>query len=180
MADTGAGYAATLASTVFTSDDPKASYLALPASDRAVFDRYTNAASVTIATTYTELNGQPLLTPAAYSGCYQKSAKGWVKNLVGVNLVEFGQATKVCVSSGKVKSVSILDVYYNILAIGWSQSSSPTKTTKNVGWEGRGLVQWHFALGAGGWVIQNETPCLQQRLNANGTSYAGSMSCSIS
>ncbi|MCG8914773.1 hypothetical protein L6E12_03050 [Actinokineospora sp. PR83] len=46
-------------------------------------------------------------------------------------------------------------------------------------WEGRGVAQYYFVLGVGGWDVQHPTTCLQGRVNANGVDKLASLSCNI-
>ncbi|MGO4957633.1 hypothetical protein ACTQ49_10250 [Luteococcus sp. Sow4_B9] len=119
--------------------------------------------------------------PQWYSGCWamQNSAAG--KSIVGITLVKYGQTTSVCVGSGRVTSVSVYNVWHEIIAPGWDLANGfPTKNTFNAGREGRGRAQWKFQLNVAGYPLQNPSPCLQLRLNANGYNYKSSTSCNLS
>lgn len=86
-----------------------------------------------------------------------------------------GQTTTVCVSGGQVSSVSMSNQWRAARLPGWVSTGS-TSQTRNVWWEGRGLMtdQWTWSAG-----FLNPTLCAQVRLNANMVNYLISDSCSL-
>ena len=120
-----------------------------------------------------------LSTPRAYSGCWAMRTKTGRKALLGNTLYTYWQTTQVCVSSGKVTSVSITEADGETSTPGWRIAHDPTKATKNVGWEGRATAKYYFVLGAGPWDVQHPTDCLQLRLNGNGHDSRSLTDCSL-
>lgn len=179
-AKTDTSAATAVVAKVFNSADPHAAYNALSASDKALF-----TAAETPGTLSHTGNGAgvgydagPAVTPN-FSGCWAMQDSFSQKALAGNTLYSGGQSTEVCVSGGSVYYVAVYNIWQSVSTPGWRYDHRDVSTF-NAGWEGRGLVQWEFILGAGGWDIQHSYPCLQGRLNANGYSYLWNLSCNLS
>jgi hypothetical protein len=114
-----------------------------------------------------------------FSGCWAMQDSVSAKSLVGITLYTAGQSTEVCVSGGSVYYVTVYNVWQQVSAVGWRYDHRNVSTF-NASWEGRGLVQWEFILGSYGVDIQHAYPCLQGRLNANGSSNLWNTSCNLS
>jgi hypothetical protein len=177
-------HAKAVAATVFASADPKAAYSALSAADRTAFDMLEQPTALHTATTATKidaklLTAQQAVSPA-YVGCWAMAADDYASDALGLTLYEYGQTTDVCVgSAGSVYQIDVYNVWNHIDMAGWRFDHSDPATS-NVGWEGRGLAKFLFILGSGGWDIQNDNPCLQLRLNADGHSSLVTESCNLS
>lgn len=147
--------------------------LVLSPSDRAAFDGATKPATIEMSSHEEnhDVNEPEAVTSkakvAAASGCRSWHYTGYAKATFGNMLYTFWQTTTVCASGGRVTSVAVSDLGGETRALGWRIAKSPTKATKNVSWEGRGLGQYYFVLGAGGWDVQHPSSCLQVRINAN-------------
>ena len=120
------------------------------------------------------------LPAARFAGCWAVKNQGEGRSAINVHLFSFGHTVTVCVNRGKVRSVSVGDVWSQIYAVGWRNSRNPSSKTNNVRWEGRGRTQFFYALGSAGVDIQHAEPCIQTRLNANGRAYWGGTTCSLS
>lgn len=116
---------------------------------------------------------------AAYTGCWGLHQKDEVTAPLGNTLYTYWQTTRVCARNGRVTSVSVTDAGGETKTPGWKIAHAPTKMKKNVGWEGRGVAQYYFVLGTGGYDIQNPTECIQQRLNGNGVDHLFTRDCSL-
>jgi hypothetical protein len=126
----------------------------------------------------------PAITPdaataAKFHGCWSVHATGGRKGFFGNTLYTFWQTTKVCANAGKVTSVAVLGAGGETSTPGWRIAHAPNTSKLNVGWEGRGLAQYHFVLGAGPWDIQHPSDCLQLRLNADGKHFRVMLSCDL-
>ena len=172
-----------IASRVFAAADPSREIAALSDADRAKFDGVTTPGELEVAETLLDEDGTALKVESVakpdYSGCYGWHQKYGRKALLGNTLYTYWQSTSVCVTSGKVTSVSVYDDGGETSTPGWRITHAPTTATKNVSWEGRGKAQYYFVFGAGGWDIQHPTDCIQQRLNGNGKDHASSGSCDL-
>lgn len=121
-----------------------------------------------------------VLPAARFSGCWAVKNQSEGRSALNVHLFSFGHTVTVCVRRGKVRSTRVSDVWSQIYAVGWRNTRNPSSKTKNVGWEGRGRTQFFYTLGSAGVDIQNFEPCIQTRLNANGSAYWGGTTCSLS
>jgi hypothetical protein len=173
-----------IARQVFTATDPKAAYERLSSREQAALRDATMVATVEHTEDVREIaTGKGQTAVAAHEGCWGRYGKWTAKSLVGVRLYSYWQTTFVCWSdlgSGpRVYSVWIEDIGTEILTFGWRQEFSPASATYNAFWEGRGRVQYYFALGSGGFDIQHATPCGRHRLNANGHDYISDTGCNL-
>ena len=167
---------------VLNAADPQAAYNQLSSEEKAEFDSLTKpAGDPTVNTTVT--GGAPAITPdvatAKFTGCWGMHATGGAKALAGNTLYTFWQDTGVCVKNGKVTSVSITNAHGETSTPGWRIAHAPTTSKLNAGWEGRGLAEYHFVLGAGPWDIQHPSDCLQLRLNADGKHHRVFYGCDL-
>jgi hypothetical protein len=169
---------AAIAKRVFGFANPKTAYAALSPQEKLAFDKYETPMSVTTTGVAPSLAAKSVLAAAAFKGCWARSSSQSVRNAIGATLYSYGQSTQVCVSGGKVTSVTVYNTWHSVSGFGWRWDGEST-TTYNVAWEGRGLAQGKFILGAGGWDIMHDYPCLQLRLNANGHDIGASMSCNL-
>jgi hypothetical protein len=170
-----------IAQRVLSSSNPEQAYAHLtPMQQKAFGDAMTP-----VAYEYTQKDVQPVpRTADSPSGCWGRFAKWTAVSSVGVRLYSFWQTTNVCWTdlgyARFITDVWITDIGQEILSYGWRVESNPTSATLNASWEGRGRVQWFFALGSGGWDIQHTTPCGRHRLNANGYDFISDNVCSLS
>lgn len=184
--------------SVFSSQNPQAAYRALGASERAAFDSVhkVDRTSTTVRAQGVGANEGTRLSPSRaaklgstrrgalvsprYSGCWAMQVSGSARAAAGNTLYTYGQSTQVCVRNNRVSGITVYNVWNETSTPGWRIDKRPTTSRFNAGWEGRGLAQYYFVLGAGGWDIQRPTTCLQLRLNANGYNYSHSRSCNLS
>jgi len=116
---------------------------------------------------------------AAFDGCWERKKTYEAKAAFGNTLYTAWQTTRVCARDGRVTSVAVTNAGGETSTPGWRIARAPTKSAKSVGWEGRGLAQYYFVLGAGVIDIQNPSDCIQQRLNANGRDHRSMSSCNL-
>lgn len=162
-----------IASRVFSSSDPQATYAALSADDLAAF------ASVEIPATSRFVPEEGPVATKAFSGCWYVTGQ-WDEDAIAGNTVfSYWQRTTVCVKKKKVTSITVTNYGSETSTPGWYRKSPETTAKYNASWEGRGLVRVYYALGVNGWDIQNLSPCGQLRLNADGSHYASSSSCNL-
>ncbi len=171
-------YGLSVAEKVAASADPAQAYHDLSASDLAAF----NSVEVPVSTALVSQSSTPVpksaAAAAAFSGCWALSDTWAGKAAAGNTLYTYWQATQVCVSGGRVTSVTVYNYDGETSTPLWSYKGA-TKATYNAGFEGRGYVKAHFQLGTYGIIVQDVYACGQLRLNANGHSYAVSSSCNL-
>ena len=171
-----------IASSVFNSPDPAASYAALSASEQNEFNEAESPAATTLLSQSTA--GLPAgTTPsaalaAAFTGTFSVSSQWGEQAIAGNTLYTWWQATEVTVSAGTVTKVRVYNYGYETDTPGWSKNTITT-SKYNAGWEGRGVVDAQFVLGVGGWDIQHTDNCGQIRVNADGNHYSTSTSCDL-
>lgn len=174
-----------VAERVFSSPDPKAAYTALPPAEREAFTAATAVAKVETEVVGTGLAGNEgkrvnsLKEALEADGCWYVSFRGAGKGLTGNTLYSYWQHTAICVSNGRVYHVWVDNVGGETSTPGWRIDKDPISWTANPGWEGRGVAQYYFVLGAGPWDIAHPTTCLQGRVNADGVHWLPSNSCNI-
>lgn len=184
-----------LAKQVHDADDPVKARSNLTVEEQKLLDSVTLPADLEVQSQ--RIDGAPTLsaptkgastlsaptqgasTLSAYSGCWRWYQKAERKALLGNTLYTYWQTTRVCARNGQVTSVAVENADGETSTPGWRIAHNPTTSTKNVGWEGRGLARYYFVLGAGGVDVQNPTDCIQQRLNGNGHDHRYLSSCSL-
>lgn len=157
--------------------------LALSESDKELLHREISGATSVLTLLPANELSDTAIALAAYTGCWSRAAEqtfyGGVTNAA---IFGVGQSTKVCVSSGKVTSVSVINRYMKFYGYPGVSQSSLTANTNNVGWEGRGLAigTAYFGVKIGDYGVgAQKTLCTQIRLNANGYSYQASKGCNL-
>jgi hypothetical protein len=118
----------------------------------------------------------PAASVKSFNGCWALHGTAGRKALFGNTLYTYWQTTRVCARNGRVTSVNVYDAGGETSTPGWRIDKPPTRRPQNVGWEGRGIAEYHFVLG-GPWDIQRPTDCIQLRLNADGRHYRSMGSC---
>ena len=171
-----------IVSKVFKTNDPQNAYQKLNKSQKQAFDKTMKVANVEVTMTPTRRASQPvtpgMVRAAAYNGCWSLSITGRAKNSVGKVLYTYWQTTAICANNNRVTAVWMDNAGGETSTPGWRIERGPDLTTRNVGWEGRGIAQYHFVLGVGGYDIQHPTNCLQGRLNGSTAyMYGSSSSC---
>lgn len=188
-----------IAANVFSAQNPETAYRALSTTDRAAFnavERVAHAEQTTklagmganantnvshSAAAVLKQNARPgASVSAAFNGCWAMQVSGGATAAAGNTLYTYGQSTQVCVANSRVTGVAVYNVWDETSTPGWRVDKPATTRTFNAGWEGRGLAQYYFVLGAGPWDIAHPTTCLQLRLNGDGSHYASSRSCNLS
>lgn len=182
---------AAIAQKVFASSNPQAAYSVLPTADRAAFDKVEIVATTqTSATTQTlsDIQTRAVLARGAASGmqmmaaasttCWGMHISGSSKNALGGTLYTFWQETDVCSNGSQITKVNMPGnlIGEETSTPGWRTDGTHGNAV-NAGWEGRGVGEFHFILGAGPWDIQHANPCDQIRINANHRTFSSSSSC---
>jgi hypothetical protein len=116
---------------------------------------------------------------AAYTGCWSLNQTDEHTARFGNTLFTYWQTTKVCAINGRVSSVAVTYADGETNTPGWRIKSPPEKSAKSVGWEGRGLAKFFFVFGTNGFDLQHSSPCIQQRLNANGHDHQSMRTCNL-
>ncbi|GAA6617209.1 hypothetical protein [Scytonema sp. NUACC26] len=179
-----------LAEQVYNANDPVQARSDLTVEEQNLVDSVTQPAAL-------EVQSQPIdsaptqgaptqgastqgaSTLSTYTGCWGLNQSAKRKALLGNTLYTYWQTTQVCARNGRVTSVAVTNAGGETSTPGWRIARNPTTSTKNVGWEGRGLARYYFVLGAGGIDVQNPTDCIQMRLNGNGRNYRYLSSCNL-
>lgn len=188
-----------IAQDVFSAANPKAEYNALTTSERAAFNAVERVAETRTAVQVAGVGANARTTlrghaaarfarnavrgasvAAAYNGCWAMQTSSSARAAAGNTLYTYGQSTQVCATNSRVTRVSVFNVWDETSTPGWRIDKAARTAVFNAGWEGRGLAQYYFVLGIGGWDIQRPTTCLQLRLNGDGRHYASSRSCNLS
>jgi hypothetical protein len=143
---------------------------------------FASGASGNLNSTLKNNNASHRASTTTSSTCWSVNARGSSTAAAGNTLYTYWQTTKICVSSGRVSSVSVPSTLVGgeTSTPGWRIDKPATTSVLDVDWEGRGLAQYYFVLGVAGYDIQHPTTCLQQRLNANLVSKLSNTSCSLS
>lgn len=164
-----------LAQQVYNAVDPIRARSALTVEEQNLVDGVTQPATV-------EVESQRVGGPEnllAYTGCWALNQKYEAKALFGNTLYTCWQRTRVCAQNGRVTSVAVTYADGETQTPGWRIAHAPTISTRNVGWEGRGLARYYFVFGTAGYDIQHPSDCIQQRLNANGHDHRSMSSCNL-
>jgi hypothetical protein len=165
----------TLAEQVYNADDPIQARSALTVEEQNLLDSVTQPATVEVESQLIE--GAANLD--AFTGCWGWHQVYGRKALAGNTLYTYWQTTRVCAQNGRVTSVAVTYADGETSTPGWRIAHAPTTSTRNVGWEGRGLARYYFVLGAGPWDIVHPSDCIQQRLNGNGHDHRSMSSCDL-
>jgi hypothetical protein len=165
-----------VAEGVFAALDPAAAYASLGTSERRQFDAVMTPDSLDLVESE-DFDAPESL--AAYTGCWGRNQTFAAKAAAGNTLYTYWQTTRVCVTRGRVTSVAVTYADGETSTVGWRIDKAPTKSTRNVIWEGRGNARYYFVLGTGGWDILHPVNCIQLRLNADGYHYRAMKSCNL-
>jgi hypothetical protein len=165
-----------LAERVYNSNDPIKARSALTVEEQDLLDSVTQPSTFDVEFRSSISPAQNL---ARFTGCWALNQKVEAQALLGNTLYTYWQTTQVCANYGTVTSVAVTYADGETSTPGWKIGRAPTKSAKNVGWEGRGLARYYFVLGAGPWDLQHPSDCIQQRLNANGRDHRYTPSCNL-
>jgi hypothetical protein len=177
-----------LARRVAASPDPQRALERLGPAERAAVERVVMPVTTTIRSSPAvavepETAAAQRAAAAAAVSCWQQRHVAEAKNVFNTVLYSYFQTTRVCISGGVVRYTRVLDPGYHVYSAFWwhpdPSQQAPVIREKTVGWEGRGIAQFYFRLGVGGWDVHRPTNCLQIRLNANFRDKQALLSCDI-
>ncbi len=172
-----------LISKVIKSKNPKKTYYSLSKANRALIKKEltrgakrlhwrSSPSTLALPSSVVPNSGVPVT-------CWSKTlVADWYGGVTKRLMFSTTNTTRVCVSSGSVQKVSVVQAFQDVSALGW-HPDGVTKSTLDVNWEGRGVARGSFAWGAGGWYFIHGTLCSQVRLNADMIHYAGLLDCKV-
>lgn len=165
-------------SEVMNSPDPKATYDALTAGERATFDRFMVPAARTSNATITSIGAATAGAPAGINACWRGYADASDQAAAGNTLYTFHIVWDWCASGTTVTWVGRTDVWAETSTPGWRIDYARWRQSGVVYNEGRVVGEFLFILGVGGWDIQHAYRCLRGGGRWNGTVWAD-RGCSI-
>lgn len=163
---------------VMNSQDPKASYDALTAGERATFDRFMLPAARTSKVTITPIEGATAGAPAGVDGCWRGFGDASDRALAGNTLYTFHIVWDWCATGTTVTWVGRTDVWAETSTIGWRIDYARWRQSEVVYNEGRVSAEFLFILGVGGIDIQRAYRCLRGGGRWDGTLFVD-RGCSI-
>ncbi|WP_309573277.1 hypothetical protein [Deinococcus sp.] len=102
---------------------------------------------------------------ALVAGCWTATSSAWANNVLGKRLYTLYQRQNWCSNGSSLTSAST-DRWYTVSWIGWRFVNWVERSS--TGGRGhtyyRSVTQAHFALGSGGWDIQNHYPRIERTI----------------
>ena len=156
-----------LARAVASSKDPSASLAGLSTADQALVKEAVTPVRTDVTTAPANAGVLP-----DFLGTWNEHITWTAKDVFNISLYSYWQTTNATAagSGTTISSVTVTDKGEQIFnaGIGWRVAHAAVGSTKNCGWEGRGLAKFYFVLGTGGWDLEHPSNCGQIRLNIDG------------
>jgi hypothetical protein len=154
-------------SKVLKAPDPKATFEALDAKEKADFNARTEVADVTVEEEKVEkVEGSD--AKAGAQACWKGQAKGKAKAAAGNTLFTYWVVGEWCASGGKVTSAKFSRGDGETKTPGWRYVGVETKGGEAVKGKARVWARHRFILGVGGIDIKTDDRCLRFTGNAKG------------
>jgi hypothetical protein len=132
---------------VMNSQDPKASYDALTAGERATFDRFMLPATRTSKVTVRSIDPSTVDAPPGVDACWRGFGDASDQALAGNTLYTFHIVWDWCATGSTVTSVGQTDVWAETSTIGWRIDYARWRQSAVVYNEGRVSAEFLFILG---------------------------------
>jgi hypothetical protein len=160
-----------LARAVASSKDPSASLAGLSTADQALVKEAVTPVRTDVTMERLATPANAGITPDNFFGSWGLHGTWTAKDIYGISLFSFWQTTTVTSTNGDaITTVTVSDKGEQIFnaGIGWRVAHAAVGSTKNCGWEGRGLAKFYFVFGTGGYDLAHPTNCGQIRMNIDG------------